>query len=855
MHPSMKYSILHLNLHSKKLPNLVHTMLSGSLLLRSIVDKVINFSKKTSYSGHSKSPALPTIQHPNRILIHSLFYQYKIFFDYNQIPLVGGTPSIYSTDLKPIRDWKLLNIFLENGDIDKSSISVRPRKRKATYRNYRLNSRRRYILRLIKSSRSNSVKHLTWVDSIYNLSFTTKLNSKFKVLLKRSLLPTTITKLQTSQPLLFTGNALENKELKTPIDDTLNTFLQLRINRKSSRYKKLTFRRLKKNVKSQNTLKPTNHVHNRTLNLFLDTKLHLRTRLLFKKTSKHLFNNRYTLAPQKLTKLSEKIKKHTQTRMWSFSNKVLLCNIKRIKKYSKRRLEIQKKRNKQGVIRKSKKSPHPKSLKHFKSFYAKVVSKHCNKFNNPFYPHLNTSRNKIVSSGVFFDGSVKCKPLSTISNYIIQTQPSSKISPKGKSLLPPALNKFLANVNNKVYNLLHLMKLRFKGNCNKKLVLNRFDIQIDNPVIKPRTGKNFIFKNFGMFLASFNLSNQYNPFTYKFLFKKKIFSFVFPNEVRNSLMNRKKRITFYKLVYKLKHSPKTSYYHSLASFNKFVLHHYKNSLINKSNSYALTNKLFLNPNTSSSFLPTAFNYKDYLISKDEILYNENFKYRGLDLSFRTAEVKIPRVRFRPGYQRLWRRARTALKESMGLKFVYQQQLTRHLVAFYKGSTKYNFSRSEMSLNRMIMYSRLLPDMPTINIFLDQKLIYLNGKSVSEVMTILVPNDLIQLTISMWYYISFRWISNWTLKRHKKFKKLVYRKGLAGKHKVMKLKKQRSYYTPNWIYLARYDISDVKSFLEVDYFTLSAFVLYEPFLLQYYSPDDAPDYRPNIYRMYNWKYIT
>jgi hypothetical protein len=79
---------------------------------------------------------------------------------------------------------------------------------------------------------------------------------------------------------------------------------------------------------------------------------------------------------------------------------------------------------------------------------------------------------------------------------------------------------------------------------------------------------------------------------------------------------------------------------------------------------------------------------------------------------------------------------------------------------------------------------------------------------------------------------------------------VYRKGLAGKHKVMKLKKQRSYYTPNWIYLARYDISDIKPFLEVDYLTLSTFVLYEPFTTYYYTPDEAPDFRPNIFRMYN-----
>lgn len=178
-----------------------------------------------------------------------------------------------------------------------------------------------------------------------------------------------------------------------------------------------------------------------------------------------------------------------------------------------------------------------------------------------------------------------------------------------------------------------------------------------------------------------------------------------------------------------------------------------------------------------------------------------------------------------------------------------------MTRFFGQTNYYTFSRSEMSLEKTIMYSRLLPDLPTIHIFLNQRLIYLNGKFASTMKASVFQNDLIQLIVSKWYYIAYRWIANWTVKRHKKFKRLVYRKGLAGKHKVMKLRKQRSYYTPHWIYLARYDISDIKPYLEVDYLTLSAFVIYNPYLLYYYSPDDTPDLRSTIYRMYNWKYIT
>jgi hypothetical protein len=112
-----------------------------------------------------------------------------------------------------------------------------------------------------------------------------------------------------------------------------------------------------------------------------------------------------------------------------------------------------------------------------------------------------------------------------------------------------------------------------------------------------------------------------------------------------------------------------------------------------------------------------------------------------------------------------------------------------------------------------------------------------------------------LLVSKWYYATYRWLTNWTLQRVKKYNRLIFRKGLSSKYKLMKQRKQRSFHTPRWIYLTRYDVSDIKPYLEVDYLTLSAIVIYNPFILEYNSPVETPDYRPNIYRLYNWKYIT
>lgn len=92
-------------------------------------------------------------------------------------------------------------------------------------------------------------------------------------------------------------------------------------------------------------------------------------------------------------------------------------------------------------------------------------------------------------------------------------------------------------------------------------------------------------------------------------------------------------------------------------------------------------------------------------------------------------------------------------------------------------------------------------------------------------------------------------------RNLKFKRLVFKKGMSSRYKLMKQKKQRSIYTPNWILNSKYDFQDVKSFLEIDFMTLSFFVIYDYNYYYYYTPMDFKLVNYNIYKMYNWKYLT
>ena len=133
--------------------------------------------------------------------------------------------------------------------------------------------------------------------------------------------------------------------------------------------------------------------------------------------------------------------------------------------------------------------------------------------------------------------------------------------------------------------------------------------------------------------------------------------------------------------------------------------------------------------------------------------------------------------------------------------------------------------------------------------------FLNGHVMHDGGRLVFPNDVLQLVVSKWYYIYSRWLSNWTVQRVRKFKYMAYRKGLATKSKLMKKKKTKSRYTPSWIFSVRYDLTDVKPYLEVDYFTLTSCVIYEPFMLTSQPINELPELRHNIYRLYNWKYIT
>jgi len=143
--------------------------------------------------------------------------------------------------------------------------------------------------------------------------------------------------------------------------------------------------------------------------------------------------------------------------------------------------------------------------------------------------------------------------------------------------------------------------------------------------IKSNTHPTYTLKYIGIFIQN-NLDNyiRFTKKSYNFLFKiKKIFyTFTKPNQVKNIILRRKSFLLFFKLVFSSS---------SKSKINTFL--------------YKLKNTIITN-NTKT--LDTMLRYTD---AKPKIKTLTNVSNAGSTVENFT-EVKVNRVRFKPGYQRM-----------------------------------------------------------------------------------------------------------------------------------------------------------------------------------------------------------
>jgi hypothetical protein len=111
------------------------------------------------------------------------------------------------------------------------------------------------------------------------------------------------------------------------------------------------------------------------------------------------------------------------------------------------------------------------------------------------------------------------------------------------------------------------------------------------------------------------------------------------NEARQSLLGKKKQIFLYRIIFNQSRFTSKNYLYCPSNLKKFYNH---TQNCNLQNSQYLSSKLI-----SGNFSQFTQTY-----STDDVIDNNVFNLHGVNQVFQREEIKIPRVRFKPGYQRI-----------------------------------------------------------------------------------------------------------------------------------------------------------------------------------------------------------
>ncbi len=336
----------------------------------------------------------------------------------------------------------------------------------------------------------------------------------------------------------------------------------------------------------------------------------------------------------------------------------------------------------------------------------------------------------------------------------------------------------------------------------------------------------FILNSYSFLLTTSNLINFFFKLNKNYSLKKIIFSFSYKNEIERFILKKYTKIN----VFSSNNNLNLNYYSYFNNINNSTYWNFFNET--KTEAFFLLNQNFFYSKNWNFFNNSISN----IISNAQD--NSNFNIR--------------RVRFKPGYMTMWREVRQVLKNSLSLNFNYQYRLTNYLNKYNKFVKFKSFLFLETSLLNILIKSRFFPDNTIINAFVDNNLVFVNGQSCSNKNFQIFQGDFIQLIIHLKYYILYKWILNLSLKKKNKLKKVTKKKINVQFSNDEKKKSNR---LPNWILYNKNIHDDVSKYLEVDYFTLSIFIIYEPFLWNDINFYNIIDQKFSIINLYNWKYIT
>jgi hypothetical protein len=380
--------------------------------------------------------------------------------------------------------------------------------------------------------------------------------------------------------------------------------------------------------------------------------------------------------------------------------------------------------------------------------------------------------------------------------------------------------------------LMHSIPMKF---LQPALIKSAVHTLLKKPMITPIHRSNFTLGLTGFLITTSTLFLNYKNKNKQqvYIIKKKMHTFAYKSDMRKHLLKkatkwrrsttlvtyfRKRRAMrwkkFYNPVYK---ELKMSTQKSAITLNSPI-----------SNLRSLLSQRFCSP---------------YSLSTTQYLKRKNFgkKHRRL---------KIKKVKFKAS-STWWRRSRNALTQSLNLKFRYQHRLTKFIINYKKIIHTKFLPIFEMRLFNILIRTRFVLDQITALNFIDNRLIFINGVCCSNRNLQLFPNDCIQLIVNLKYYVMFRWLLNFSIRMKKRIKHFSWK----NKQRKRTEGKQWSHRLQRFVLPHKHLTLDIAKYLEVDFFSLSAFILYDPFLWNDINRNNILNVKYGIINVYNWKYIT
>ena len=231
---------------------------------------------------------------------------------------------------------------------------------------------------------------------------------------------------------------------------------------------------------------------------------------------------------------------------------------------------------------------------------------------------------------------------------------------------------------------------------------------------------------------------------------------------------------------------------------------------------------------------------------------QNFDFNFYTKIKNEQQFMMKRIRFKPGYIILWKNYRKLYKAIFRKKFHYEYRLTRYLIRFNYIYKIQNFIFFEMQLLNLLDKLKIFPLISQTTNFIKNGFFWINGFQIRNPYYQIFMLDFIQIIISYNFFYTYKYLLIMYFKKYFFLKKLVHKKLKYSKFNF-KINHFNNFFK-KIINERNILLRDVPKYVELDFFSLSFFILYNPIFLNDYNFVNFVSLKYPSQRLYNWKYI-